>query len=120
MKQISWSLLFELQGTQATKCITLNPYPDGLNFESLMNGLANMKELRFLEVDNDDLDEDEVSKWKFDEDSLHLPNALRFLKWEGYPFSSLPKTFQPKNLVALEMNYSDMVKLWKDGEEKVE
>lgn len=80
-----------------------------------MNGLANMKELRFLHVDNGYV----VSKWKFDEDSLHLPNALRFLKWWDYPFSSLPKTFQPNNLVGLEMSWGNMVQFWKDGEKKV-
>ena len=84
-----------------------------------MNGLANMKELRFLQVVSPLVSEEEVSKWKFDEDSLHLPNALRFLKWDGYPFSSLPKTFQVKNLVGLQMGGSNIVKLWKDGEEKV-
>ncbi|PWA75788.1 toll/interleukin-1 receptor (TIR) domain-containing protein [Artemisia annua] len=104
-------------GTQATKCITLNAY--GLNFEILMNGLTNMKELRFLYVDAEYVREDKVSKWNFDEVSLHLPNALRFLSWENYPFSSLPKTFQAKDLVGLEMQHSNIVQLLKDGEEKV-
>ena len=112
MKQISWSLLFELQGTQPTQCLTLDAKE--FNFEILMNGLTNMKELRFLEVFA------KISKWNFDEDSLHLPNALRFLSLEFYPFSSLPKTFQANNLVGLQMNYSKMLQLWKDGEEKVE
>jgi hypothetical protein len=114
MKQISWSLLFELQGTHATKCIRLDAL--GFNFEILMKGLANMKELRFLYVETYGLNHN----WNFDEDSLHLPNALRFHNWQGYPFSSLPKTFHAKNLVGLEMMYSKMVQLWKDGEEKVE
>ena len=117
MKQISWSLLFELQGTQETQCITL--YADGLNYEIFENGFANMKELRFLQVYGY-VSEDKVRKWKFYEDSLHLPNALRFLRWNLYPFSSLPKTFQAKDLVGLDMYRSNMVQLWKDGEEKVE
>jgi hypothetical protein len=91
-------------------------YGEEFNYEILMNGLANMKELRFLDVFSQ---LEEVSKWKFDEDSLHLPNALRFLSWTHYPFSSLPKTFQPNNLVGLEIYKSKMVQLWKDGEEKV-
>ncbi|PWA39971.1 disease resistance protein (TIR-NBS-LRR class) family [Artemisia annua] len=97
--------------TQATKCMTL--YADGLDIEILMKGLANMKELRFLDVYGGSW----ISRF-LDEDSLHLPNALRFLRWDAYPFSSLPKTFQPNNLVGLVMNFSKMVKLWKDGEEK--
>ena len=109
-----------LQGTQATQCLTLGAYGEEFkNFEILMKGLANMKELRFLYVVSPDVSEEEVSKWKFDEDSLHLPNALRFLRWDYYPFSSLPKTFQPNNLVGLQMFGGNMVQLWKDGEEKV-
>ena len=120
MKQISWSLLFELQGTQATKCITLViPYAEEFNYEILMNSLANMKELRFLQMYAPIVSEDEVSNWNFDEASLHLPNALRFLRWNGYPFSSLPKTFQAKNLVGLEMRDTNIVQLWDDGEQKV-
>ncbi|PWA73341.1 toll/interleukin-1 receptor (TIR) domain-containing protein [Artemisia annua] len=103
-------------GTKATKCISLYAY--GLNFGILMNGLANMKELRFLHVNASYVNEDTISKWNFDEDSLHLPNALRFLKWSGYPFSCLPKTFQANNLVGLEMKLDNIVQLWKDGEEK--
>ncbi|PWA78455.1 disease resistance protein (TIR-NBS-LRR class) family [Artemisia annua] len=103
------------KGTQATQCITLWA-PFGMNYEILMNGLANMKELRFLDVNV--YVSEEVRKWKFDEDSIHFPNALRFLRWDRYPFSSLPKTFQPNNLVGLDMYGSKMVKLWKDGEEK--
>ncbi|GKE87083.1 Toll/interleukin-1 receptor domain-containing protein, partial [Tanacetum coccineum] len=96
--------------TQATKCIKLDD-GRGLKFEMLMKGLANMQELRFLQLDCTYEIEDEVSNW-------NLPNALRFLRWEFYPFSSLPKTFQPKNLVGLEMEFSDIVHIWKDGEEK--
>lgn len=108
-----------LQATQATQCITLDAYPDVLNYEILMNGRANMKELRFLLVKTRYLSEDDVSEWNFDEDSIHLPNALRFLRWWYYPFSSLPKTFQPNNLVGLDIVGGNMVKFWKDGEEKV-
>ncbi|PWA57929.1 toll/interleukin-1 receptor (TIR) domain-containing protein [Artemisia annua] len=102
-------------GTQETESMRLNAY--GLNFEIFMNGLANMKELRFLQV-HGYVSEDEVSKWKFYEDSLHLPNALRFLRWVYYPFSSLPKTFQANNLVGLDMYGSNIVQLWKHGEGK--
>ncbi|PWA89812.1 NB-ARC domains-containing protein [Artemisia annua] len=109
-------ILAKSSGNQATKCIRLNAY--GLNFEILMNGLANMKELRFLNVCNRHVYRSDVSNWNFDEDSLHLPDALRFLSWSCYPFSSLPKTFQANNLVGLEMDDSNIIQLWKDGKEK--
>ncbi|GJW63754.1 Toll/interleukin-1 receptor domain-containing protein [Tanacetum coccineum] len=59
------------------------------------------------------------SDWKFDGVSIYFPNALRCLKWHGYSFTSLPNTFQGKNLVGLEMYKSNIVRLWEDGEEKV-
>ncbi|GJW45611.1 Toll/interleukin-1 receptor domain-containing protein, partial [Tanacetum coccineum] len=68
-------------GTEATQCIT-GLYAYGLNVEMLMNGLANMKELRFLHVDTLNVREDEVSNW-------NLPNALRFLRF----FQVYPKHF---------------------------
>ncbi|PWA65204.1 toll/interleukin-1 receptor (TIR) domain-containing protein [Artemisia annua] len=107
-----------LHGTQATKCLRLGSHGEELNYGILINGLANMKELRFLQVYGGWVSKEEVSKWNFDEDSLHLPNALRFLRWEGYHFSSLPKTFQANNLVGLQMFNNDIVQLWKDGAEK--
>nr|GEX87407.1 hypothetical protein [Tanacetum cinerariifolium] len=95
--------------TRATKCITLDA--EGLNFDMLMKGLANMKELRFLHVLPSIVWENQVGNWNF-------PYALQFLRWDYYPFSSLPKTFQVKNLVGLQMISGKMEQLWKDGEEK--
>ncbi|GJY24977.1 Toll/interleukin-1 receptor domain-containing protein [Tanacetum coccineum] len=111
-KELVDILANDLATQAATQCIRLNP--QGLNddmFLNLMKGFANMKELRFLHVLAKILWKAEVSKWNF-------PSALRFLKWTWYPFSSLPKTFQVKNLVGLQMESGKMVQLWKDGEEK--
>lgn len=36
----------------------------------------------------------------------HLPNNLRLLDWMEYPSSSLPQTFHPKKLVALNLSQS--------------
>ncbi|GKD68512.1 Toll/interleukin-1 receptor domain-containing protein [Tanacetum coccineum] len=44
--------------TQATKCITLDTR--GLNSEIIMNGLSNMKELRFLQLRGSHVSRDEV------------------------------------------------------------
>ncbi|PWA78034.1 toll/interleukin-1 receptor (TIR) domain-containing protein [Artemisia annua] len=105
-------------GTQSTKCITLNA---SLDLEILMKGLANMKELRLLDLHTTSprVSEDASNGriWNFDEIVI-LPNALRFLRWDGYPFSSLPKTFQANNIVGLEMEDSNIIQLWDDGEEK--
>ncbi|KAJ4871515.1 Disease resistance protein (TIR-NBS-LRR class) family [Raphanus sativus] len=42
-----------------------------------------------------------------------LPDELRLLHWERYPLGSLPRNFNPKNIVELNMPYSNMTKLWK-------
>lgn len=42
-----------------------------------------------------------------------LPDELRLLHWERYPLRSLPRNFNPKKLVELNMPYSKMEKLWK-------
>lgn len=60
------------------------------------------------------------SSWQFDEVSQYLPNALRFLNWNDYPFRCLPKTFQANNLVRLEMHSNRLEQLWEGGERKVE
>nr|GEW54455.1 hypothetical protein [Tanacetum cinerariifolium] len=78
----------------------------GLNIEILMKGLANMKELRFLQ-----LDVQHGTNWNW---NWNLPNALRFLRWEYYPFSSLPNSFQANYLVGLQMDHSNLVHFWKE------
>lgn len=43
-----------------------------------------------------------------------LPNALRYLDWYECPLKSLPSSFIPRNLVELDMRYSQLERLW-DG-----
>ncbi|KAL5537983.1 hypothetical protein UlMin_045751, partial [Ulmus minor] len=44
-----------------------------------------------------------------------LPNKLQYLEWQHYPLKSLPKNFNPSNLVVLEMRLSgELEQLW-DG-----
>lgn len=56
---------------------------------------------------------------KIDEESQYFSNGLRYLKWIGYPFRSLPKTFGANNLVGLDISYSRIVQLWQGEERKV-
>ncbi|CAI9282580.1 unnamed protein product [Lactuca saligna] len=101
-------------GTKATRCILihhtkLDPY-------ILIKGLRKMKELRFLYyvVGNHFRDLEFNNKAILD-----LPNALRCLCVNYYPFRSLPTTFQANNLVALEMVNSRIVQLREGGGNKV-
>nr|VDC80928.1 unnamed protein product [Brassica rapa] len=43
----------------------------------------------------------------------YLPGKLRLLHWEYYPLSSLPQSFDPKNLLELNLPNSCAKKLWK-------
>ncbi|CAI0375373.1 unnamed protein product [Linum tenue] len=39
-----------------------------------------------------------------------LPDSLRWLQWQKFPSKSLPSSFTPKNLVALSLEYSPILK----------
>ncbi|GJY92083.1 Toll/interleukin-1 receptor domain-containing protein [Tanacetum coccineum] len=110
-EEIEYILTNDL-GTPETKCLTL----DDFIAEIAIKGLAKMKDLKVLDIwvsDKCDIN------WKFDKVSEYLPSSLRFMRFIGFPFSSLPNTFLGKYLVNLEMEGSNIVQLWEDGEEKV-
>lgn len=79
-----------------------------------------MKRLRVLDAHSNRGSDYFSSDWKFDQVSQYLPNALRYLRWESYPYQSLPETFHANNLVGLEMPYSNIAQLWEGRERKVE
>ncbi|GKF28064.1 hypothetical protein Tco_0094406, partial [Tanacetum coccineum] len=107
-------------GTPATKC--LHFVSSGFSAEIAIKGLAKMKDLRFIDVDTFHYVSPLLPSLnqKFDKVSEYLPSSLRVMSWCGFPFSSLPNTFQGKHLVGLVMDNSKIVQLWEDGEEKVE
>ncbi|PWA88787.1 toll/interleukin-1 receptor (TIR) domain-containing protein [Artemisia annua] len=78
-----------------------------------------MRDLRFLHIDFEEDGYYEDNIVEFDKVSEYLPSSLRFMRWNVFPSSSLPNTFQGKYLVGLEMVNSNIVQLWEDGEEKV-
>ncbi|XP_076903991.1 TMV resistance protein N-like [Bidens hawaiensis] len=96
-------ILVNESGTKATRSIKLmlTDVDPGI----IMKGLRKMKELKFLYVDNG------YGKWEVDEVSPYLPDALRHLRWNRYPFHSLPKTFRANKLVNLEMGKSNISQL---------
>ncbi|KAG4177036.1 hypothetical protein ERO13_A11G282539v2 [Gossypium hirsutum] len=50
---------------------------------------------------------------------LSLPNELRYLYWEGYPLKTLPASFDPRNLVELDMRDSNVEQLWEGKQDLV-
>nr|GEV25105.1 hypothetical protein [Tanacetum cinerariifolium] len=104
-------------GNEATRCIKFSmvefsPY-------LLMKGLENMKRLRILDAHSERGSDFLSSGWKFDQVSQYFPNALRYLRWERYPYRSLPETFHANNLIGLEMCGSNIAQLWEGRERKV-
>ncbi|KAL7607290.1 hypothetical protein Lser_V15G19695 [Lactuca serriola] len=105
-------------GTKATRCIRLNTQNSNRIFD--IKGLGKMKELRFLYVGAArGVYSDSNLYWVWNIVNPEFPNALRYLHIIGYPFRSLPITFQASNLVALKMASSKIVQLWEGGEQKV-
>ncbi|PWA86310.1 toll/interleukin-1 receptor (TIR) domain-containing protein [Artemisia annua] len=109
-------------GTEATKCIYLRSRDLSVEkscVEIAIKGLAKMKDLRFIHIN---LLEDYYfysNIVQFDKVSEYLPSSLQFIRWWGFPFSSLPNKFHGKNLVELDIHGSNIVQLWEDGEGKV-
>ncbi|PWA62252.1 toll/interleukin-1 receptor (TIR) domain-containing protein [Artemisia annua] len=107
-------------GTEATKCLYLES--PGFSVEIAVKGLAKMKDLRFIHIDLVEdyyFKSDIVQLLEFDKVSQYLPSSLRFMRWHGFPSLSLPNTFLGENLVGLDMDESNIVQLWEDGDEKV-
>jgi hypothetical protein len=51
---------------------------------------------------------------------VHLPHGLeslseglRYLHWDGYPLTSLPRNFCPENLVELNLTFGKFKQLWR-------
>ncbi|XP_023739993.1 disease resistance protein RPV1 [Lactuca sativa] len=100
-------------GTEEIRCIELSSTK--LDPYTLIKGLGKMKALRYLSVVTTNHSRDA----ELDTFIPSFPDALGYLKWDSYPFRSLPETFQANNLVTLELPTSEIVQLWEGGEKKV-
>ena len=102
---IHWSFAFDSQATETIQAIVLNRYEwerGYWNFEDFPEAFSNMYNLRLLKIH-----------------SVHIPNGLnhvsnglKFLQWIGYSSRSLPSSFQPKELVELNLQSSKIKYLW--------
>ncbi|GMN46928.1 hypothetical protein TIFTF001_016110 [Ficus carica] len=50
------------------------------------------------------------------DDLQFLPDSLRYLHWDGYPWKSFPLGFRPEDLVELILPYSKVKKLWEGSQ----
>ncbi|KAL5563740.1 hypothetical protein UlMin_033487, partial [Ulmus minor] len=93
-------VLEENKGTNAIEGIFLT-FPERKMIELNDDPFLRMKKLKLLKIHNA----------YFSKNPEYLPNELRLLEWHGYPSTSLPSKFRPKNLVELSMPNSRMLKI---------
>ncbi|OAO98039.1 WRKY19 [Arabidopsis thaliana] len=96
-------------GTSAIEGIFLDML--NLKFDANPNVFEKMCNLRLLKLYCSKAEEKHGVS--FPQGLEYLPSKLRLLHWEYYPLSSLPKSFNPENLVELNLPSSCAKKLWK-------
>ncbi|KAM3683799.1 hypothetical protein ACJW31_12G176100 [Castanea mollissima] len=75
---------------------------------------SKMKNLRFLKISNEKFRQGFINGILQLPKSLnYLSDELRIIEWHGYPFKSMPTSFQPNNLLELKMCCSRIKYLWK-------
>ena len=75
---------------------------------------SKMKNLRLLKIGNEKFQQDFINGTMQLPKSLnYLPDELRIIEWHGYPFKSMPTSFEPNKLVELRMRCSYIKHLWK-------
>jgi hypothetical protein len=93
---------FFLQGTNAVEGLTLElPSLSKVNFNS--RAFRKMQRLRLLQLD----------QVRFTGAYKYLSKELRWIRWHGFPLKFMPNDFYPKNLVVLDLQYSNLKRVWK-------
>ncbi|PON97908.1 TIR-NBS-LRR-like protein [Trema orientale] len=73
-----------------------------------------MKTLRLLQI------VDDQCRFHFPQGLHSFPDELRYLRWDHYPLESLGLHFTPRNLVNIDMRYSQLEKLWNEFQHGLE
>ena len=75
---------------------------------------SKMKNLRFLKISYEKFPQDFIhGTMQLPKSLNYLSDELRIIEWHGYPFKSMPTSFQPNKLVELRMHCSYIKQLWK-------
>ncbi|XP_030932944.1 disease resistance protein RPP2B-like isoform X2 [Quercus lobata] len=111
-------------GTKVVEGIMLNiPIPKVEHLSA--KAFSKMKNLRLLKISSEKLPEDFINgtmkqpkvlirgNVQLPKDLSYLSDELRIIEWHGYPFKSMPTSFQPNKLVELRMHCSCIIQLWK-------
>ncbi|XP_028965248.2 disease resistance protein RPV1-like [Malus domestica] len=98
-------VLTKQSGTEDIEGLTLDMQEsDECSFSSEL--FRNMQSLRLLKLNNIKLT-----------GSYHnLSKELRWLCWHGFPLEVIPKDFDQPNLVAIDLSYSKLIRVWEDSD----
>ncbi|KAL4605156.1 hypothetical protein ACB092_09G009000 [Castanea dentata] len=98
-----FNVLENNMATNAIQAIVIvNKWKVGFNFEEFPEVFSKMSNLRLLIIDG----------LRIPNALNRVPNGLRHLSWKFCPLKCLPSSFQPKELVGLDLQHSKCEYLW--------
>ena len=97
---LCFSFLLVWQGTKSIKGLTLMSRNNLITLSA--RTFDKMKKLRFLQLDD----------VQINGDYGYLSKNLRWLCWIRFPFKSLPTNFNLEKIVAIDLKWSKLVKIW--------
>ncbi|XP_059437931.1 disease resistance protein RUN1-like [Corylus avellana] len=97
----AFDILTKNKGTETVEGLTLKlPSLSKINFNS--SAFIKMQRLRLLQLDHVQLTGD----------NKYLSKELRWLHWHGFPLKFMPKEFYPISLVVIDLQYSNLRRVW--------
>ncbi|XP_059461790.1 TMV resistance protein N-like [Corylus avellana] len=97
----AFDILTKHEGTNSVEGLTLELTSlSKMNFNS--EAFMKMQRLRLLQLDH----------VRLTGDYKYLSKELRWLCWHGFPLKFIPKDFYPRNLVVIDLQYSNLKKVW--------
>ncbi|XP_059461815.1 disease resistance protein RUN1-like [Corylus avellana] len=97
----AFDILTKHEGTNAVEGLILELTSlSKMNFNS--EAFIMMQRLRLLKLDH----------VRLTGDYKYLSKELRWLCWHGFPLKFLPNDFYPRNLVVIDLQYSNLKKVW--------
>ncbi|XP_028751252.1 TMV resistance protein N-like isoform X2 [Neltuma alba] len=98
-------VLRDKTGTMSIKGLALNLSMNNSLYLSAKT-FKNMRRLRLLQLDNVQL----IGDYSY------LSTNLRWLCWHGFPLESLPMNFNLEKIVAIDLKWSNLVKVWEKSQ----
>ncbi|CAN6572289.1 unnamed protein product [Malus baccata var. baccata] len=100
------SVLRNESGTEAIRGLTLELPEKSDEHPFRTKAFKKMRHLKFLQLKN----------VKLTGSYRHLSKELRSLCWEGFPLEVIPKDFDLRNLVHIDLSNSKLVRVWEDSD----